>query len=138
LKSADSDAAQALGVSISTLRRWEAQGKMAAEHMLGGHRLYDLAELRPDLFRAEVDANRTTIAYARVSSHDQKDDLEPQKQVLEMYCARQGWTFEVVADLGSGMNYNKKGLRRLLEAVIDGRVRETCNNAQGPPVAVRC
>ncbi|MHB1611111.1 MAG: recombinase family protein, partial [Sulfobacillus sp.] len=37
-----------------------------------------------------------------VSSHDQKDDLEQQKRVLELYCARQGWTFEVVADLGSG------------------------------------
>lgn len=110
---------------------------MAAEHTLGGHRRYDLAELRPDLFRAEVEANRTTIAYARVSSHDQKDDLERQKQVSEMYCARQGWTFEVVVDLGSGMNYNKKGLRRLLEAVIDGRVGRR-NNAQGPPVAVRC
>ncbi len=51
----------------------------------------------------------------RVSSHDQKDDLERQKQVLELYCARQGWTFEVVADPGSGMNYHKKGLKRLLE-----------------------
>lgn len=56
---------------------------------------------------------RRTIAYARVSSHDQKADLERQKQVLELYCARQGWTFEVLADLGSGMNYHKKGLKRL-------------------------
>ena len=54
------------------------------------------------------------VAYARVSSHDQKADLERQKQVLELYCAQQGWTFEVIADLGSGMNYHKKGLKRLL------------------------
>ena len=39
-----------------------------------------------------------------------------------MYCARQGWTFEVIADLGSGMNYRKKGLKRLLDDVVDGRV----------------
>ena len=62
------------------------------------------------------------MAYARVSSHDQKDDLERQKQVLELYCARQGWTFEVVADLGSGMNDRKKGLKKLLAAIIDGSV----------------
>lgn len=111
-----------LGVSITTLRRWEAEGKLVADHTPGGHRRYDLAKLRPEQFRAEQDARRKTIAYARVSSHDQKDDLERQKQVLELYCARQGWTFEVVADLGSGMNYNKKGLKKLLSAIIDGSV----------------
>lgn len=116
------EAAKALGVSITTLRRWEADGKLAAEHTAGGHRRYDLAKLRPELFRAEEVGKRRTIAYARVSSHDQKDDLERQKQVLELYCARQGWTFEVIADLGSGMNYHKKGLKRLLDAVVEGHV----------------
>ena len=116
------EAAAALGVSITTLRRWEASGKLAAEHTAGGHRRYDLAKLKPELFRAEADAQRRTVAYARVSSHDQKDDLERQKQVLELYCARQGWTFEVIADLGSGMNYQKKGLKKLLEAIIDGQI----------------
>ena len=42
--------------------------------------------------------------------------------MLELYCAKQGWTFEVIADLGSGMNYNKKGLKRLLDEIIEGRV----------------
>lgn len=65
---------------------------------------------------------RKTVAYARVSSHDQKDDLERQKQVLELYCARQGWTFEVVADHGSGMNYHKKGLKRLLSDILADRI----------------
>lgn len=116
------EAARALGVSITTLRRWEAAGKLEAEHTAGGHRRYDLAKLRPEMFRTEDEANRRTIAYARVSSHDQKDDLERQKQVLELYCARQGWTFEVIADLGSGMNYHKKGLKRLLDAIVDGQI----------------
>ena len=116
------EAAEVLGVSMTTLRRWEADGKLAAEHTAGGHRRYDLAKLRPELYRAAADAARKTIAYARVSSHDQKADLERQKQVLELYCAQQGWTFEVIADLGSGMNYNKKGLKRLLDAVIDGQI----------------
>jgi excisionase family DNA binding protein len=116
------EAAEFLGVSITTLRRWEAEGRLAAEHTAGGHRRYDLAKLRPEMFRAAEKVSRRTIAYARVSSHDQKDDLERQKQVLELYCAQQGWTFDLVSDLGSGMNYHKKGLRRVLDAVIDGGV----------------
>jgi len=115
-----SEAADVLGVSITTLRRWEADGKLAALHTAGGHRRYDLAKLKPELFHG-APSDRKTIAYARVSSHDQKDDLERQKQVLELYCAKQGWTFEVIADLGSGMNYNKNGLKRLLDEIIEGR-----------------
>ncbi len=115
------EAAEALGVSVTTLRRWEASGKLVADHTAGGHRRYDLARLKPELFHAEGDTRRT-IAYARVSSRDQKDDLERQKQVLELYCARQGWTFEVIADRGSGMNYHKKGLKRLLSGILAGDV----------------
>jgi excisionase family DNA binding protein len=114
------EAAKVLGVSITTLRRWEKEGKLMSEPTNSSHRRYDLAKLKPDTFHQE--ATRKTIAYARVSSSDQKADLERQKQVLELYCAKQGWTFEVVADLGSGMNYNKKGLKRLLEEIIDGKV----------------
>lgn len=116
------EAARALGVSITTLRRWEAAGRLNAEHTAGGHRRYDLSKLRPEMFRTVDAANRRTVAYARVSSHDQKDDLERQKQVLELYCARQGWTFEVIADLGSGMNYHKKGLKRLLNMILADEV----------------
>lgn len=117
------EAAKALGVSVPTLRRWEAEGRLTPdERTSGGQRRYNLARLRPNLYRAADGANRKTVAYARVSSHDQKNDLERQKQVLESYCAAQGWTFEVVSDLGSGMNYHKKGLRRLLNDVLSGQV----------------
>ena len=117
------DAAEALGVSAQTLRRWEREGRLLPdERTAGGRRRYDLARLKPEMYRSQAEAARKTVAYARVSSHDQKDDLERQKQVLEMYCARQGWTFEVIADLGSGMNYHKKGLKRLLDAIIGGEV----------------
>lgn len=115
------EAAKALGVSITTLRRWEAEGKLLPERTTAGHRRYDLTKLKPEQFHAASDERRV-IAYARVSSHDQKEDLERQKQVLELYCAKQGWTFEIVADLGSGMNYYKKGLKKLLEELIEGRV----------------
>lgn len=114
------EAAKALGVSPQTLRRWEREGKaVPTEKTAGGRRRYDLAKLRPDLFRAESVADRKTVAYARVSSHDQKEDLERQKKVLEMYCSAAGWTYEIVDDLGSGMNYRKKGLKRLIGGILD-------------------
>jgi putative resolvase len=56
-----------------------------------------------------------TIGYCRVSSHDQKDDLTRQKQVTELYCAQHGWQFEIIEDLGSGLNYNKKIVEELQE-----------------------
>ena len=117
-----SKAAEVLGVSISTLRRWEKEGKLVPEpHVVGNHRRYDLSKLKPELFHG-LGVVKKTIAYARVSSHDQKADLERQKQVLELYCSSQGWTFEVVSDLGSGMNYHKKGLKHLLQSILDDNV----------------
>ncbi|BAP55443.1 resolvase [Thioploca ingrica] len=115
-------ASQVLGVSITTLRRWELKGKLIPERTAARHRRYDLTKLKPELFYAGDD-NKRTVAYARVSSHAQKDDLERQKQVLELYCAKPGWTFEIIAELGSGMNYPKKGLKRRLDAIIDNKIK---------------
>ena len=39
-----------------------------------------------------------------------------------MYCASNGWQYEIIADLGSGMNYNKKGLKKLLGDILDDKV----------------
>jgi putative resolvase len=115
-----SEAAHVLGVSVTTLRRWEKIGKIQSDRTYAGHRRYDLSKIKLRLYTE--DAVRKTVAYARVSSHDQKTDLERQKQVLELYCARQGWTFEVIADLGSGMNYHKKGLKYLLNGILNGKI----------------
>lgn len=115
-------AAETLGVSTSTLRRWEKSGKLIPERTSGNQRRYDLSKIQPEQYRESGKEARKTVAYARVSSHDQKADLERQKQMLELYCVTQGWAFEVIADLGSGMNYHKKGLKRLLEAILEDRV----------------
>jgi len=117
-----SEAARTLGVSITTLRRWEADGKLPATHTAGGHRRYDLAKLKPEMFHAHNGATRRTVAYARVSHPEHKDALERQKHALELHCAGQGWAFEVVADVGSGINCRKKGLKYMLHAIADGQV----------------
>ena len=116
------EAADILGVSPTTLRRWEQDGKLIPERTSGGHRRYDISKIRPDLYHSNHNEIKVTIAYARVSSHDQKPDLERQKQVLEMYCAAQGWDFEVISDLGSGMNDYKKGLTKLLKRILSGEI----------------
>jgi predicted site-specific integrase-resolvase len=74
-------ASKVLGVSITTLRRWELEGKIIPERTARGQRRYDLAKLKPELFHLGAQ-DRKTIAYARVSSQDQKDDLERQKQTV--------------------------------------------------------
>jgi putative resolvase len=114
-------AAKILGVSISTLRRWELDGKISAERTAGLHRRYDLAKIKPQSVHLSPDC-RKTIAYARVSSRDQKKDLERQQELLELYCAKQGWMFEVISDFGSGMNYYKKGLQRLLNEMLSEKI----------------
>ncbi|MCL2059160.1 MAG: IS607 family transposase [Oscillospiraceae bacterium] len=112
------EASKELGVSISTLRRWDSSGKLKSEKTASGHRRYDITKLKPNSYRNEKQNDRKTVAYARVSGQDQKNDLDRQKQVLEMYCAKQGWIYDVVSDLGSGMNYHKKGLKKLLNGIM--------------------
>ena len=116
-------AAEFLGVSTQTLRRWERDKKIHPSHRTeGGQRRYDPSQLMPSRFQHSKVSNRPTVGYARVSSHDQKEDLQRQVQLLEMYCASQGWSFEVIKDLGSGMNYHKKGLQELLERILNNQI----------------
>ena len=115
-------AANQLGVSVSTLRRWDETGVLVAQRTPKGHRRYGLSKINPNLTRNKVEQQRKTIAYARVSSHDQKPDLQRQIEILELYCSSQGWSFEVISDLGSGMNYHKKGLKRLLDDILDNKI----------------
>lgn len=119
------EAAKVLGVTTTTLRNWDKNGLLHPdEHTRGGNRRYKLESLKninPDV-RYKTD-DLKTIAYARVSSHDQKEDLARQVAVLEAYCAKHGFEYEVIQDLGSGMNYYKKGLTKLLNLILDGQVK---------------
>src|SRR3990167_4922090 len=79
-----SQAAKILGVSASTLRRWEKEKKLIPVRTQGLQRRYEISQLRPHQKR-NFQQEKRTIAYARVSSHDQKKDLERQKETLELY-----------------------------------------------------
>ena len=112
-------AAELIGTTPGQLRKWESTGElMPARKTKGGTRYYAISDL---LGLANEAA--PTVCYARVSSHDQKADLERQHAALEAYCAAKGWRTEIIKDLGSGMNYRKKGLQQLLELILRRRVK---------------
>jgi putative resolvase len=121
MKASISVAAKQLGVSQDTLRRWERAGKITAERTARGHRRFDLSKL---LGRTSVTKNykQQTLAYARVSSHDQKSDLDRQAQVLQNFCSANGWSYEIIQDLGSGLNFEKRGLKKLLQNICSGKM----------------
>ena len=119
-------AAKMLGTTPGQLRKWEANGELLpARKTQGGTRYYAIA----DLFGRSAAASPAaaspeeplTVCYARVSSYDQKADLDRQQAALEAYCATKGWRTRVIRDLGSGMNYRKKGLQELLELILHRR-----------------
>ncbi len=111
------EAAELLGVSTKTIRRWEEEGKITATRTPGGHRRFDVSGLI-----ANKKDDSLTVAYARGSSNDQKEDLKRQVIVLESYCAKNGWSFEVIKDLGSGLNYRKRGLIKLIKLICTNQV----------------
>ena len=115
-------AAREIGVHPDTLRRWEQEGRIEpAERTPGGRRRYDIAKLR-NLAPHRAPSSRTTIAYARVSTNGQKDDLVRQVALLESYCAANGWTYEIITDIGSGLNYSMRGLKLLISRICSGEL----------------
>lgn len=109
--------ANKLGVAKGTLRRWEREGRISSVRTVGGHRRYVENDLRND-------NKKNVIAYARVSTSSQKKDLERQKELLELYCVKNGYSFRIIEDLGSGLNYKKKGLKELIKLINDKEVNK--------------
>ena len=121
-----SDAASYLGVSISTMHRWEREGKLTPIRTKGNQRRYEIEEL--ENFKFDTINEKYTIAYARVSSSDQKEDLIRQIDTLSNYCAARGYQFKVIKDIGSGLNYNKKGLNELITLICSKKINRIVIN----------
>lgn len=112
-----SEAAYLLGVSTDTLRRWEKEGKISSTRTEGGHRRYDLTDILKD-----KEDDGLTILYARVSTRPQIKDLDRQVAVLETYAEIKRWkNCQTIRDIGSGVNYRKKGLNKLLSILVEGQ-----------------
>ena len=123
-----SAAASYLGVSISTLRRWHQEEYLIPDYLtLGGHRRYSISSLK--MFIKESDEtsrelpSKLTVLYARVSSSDQRQDLARQSSRLKEYAKKQGFSHTIsLEDLGSGINYKKPGLNKLLKLLLNEQV----------------
>jgi len=117
------DAAKKLGVSCNTLRRWESEGRISAVRTQGNHRRFDenVVPGRPTITIDRHDnGRRKHYAYCRVSSSKQKDDLERQvKSFQETHPEH-----EVISDIGSGLNFKRKGFLRMVDDIMRGLVEE--------------
>ena len=117
-------AAKLIGVSISTLRRWDSSQSLSPQsRTLGGHRRYNLEFLK-EKFLGVSKADRINVGYSRVSSSDQKQDLERQSEALSQYLSGYSTKFEIIKDLGSGLKTDKPGLRKLLRLILAGKVAQ--------------
>lgn len=108
-------AANLLGITPQTLRRWEKAGKFPADfRTLGNHRRYRLDTLLR-FANAVSTKDKTTVCYSRVSCSDQRDDLLRQEQRLLSWCQEHGHTNTLsIRDQGSGLNTKKRGLLKRL------------------------
>lgn len=116
--------AESLGVTEQTLRNWDKSGKLKPAYVAeSGYRYYSdeqLAKVK-GLFYTDSD-NKIVIAYCRVSTRKQSDNLDRQIDCARQYCIAKGYQFQVISDIGSGINYNKKGLQDLLTKVMNNEV----------------
>jgi excisionase family DNA binding protein len=109
-----------LGVHPNTLRKWDKQGKIRVVRTVGGRRRIPESEVERLIGFVKPDASKKAVIYVRVSSYDQKQkgDLERQKQSLLDYAKSRG--YEVVAvleDVASGLNEKRKSLSKLFNLV---------------------
>jgi predicted site-specific integrase-resolvase len=68
--------------------------------------------------------NRTTVLYARVSSPHQVEDLNRQVEYLQTFCKEKYQSAELIKDIGSGLNWKRKGLETLLERIHEGDIEQ--------------
>ncbi len=110
------EAAKILGVHVSSLRRWENEGKLKAIRTPGGQRRFILEEVEKN---APSPRTVRTVCYGRVSTHEQQDDL-----LLQLAFLRERYPEgEVVSETGSGLNFRRKKFLAILERIIDGDIK---------------
>lgn len=113
-----------LGVTPQTLRNWDKSGKLKPSYTSNnGYRYYSLNILEK-FTNSTNDEERITVGYCRVSSNKQKNDLERQVENVKKYLISKGEKFEIISDIGSGINYNKNGLKKLISLIASNKVKK--------------
>jgi predicted site-specific integrase-resolvase len=114
------DVCRILNVSHTTLIEWDKRGKLQCMRTKGGHRRYTPSSVFSHLSNQASIPPRENVCYARVSSHSQKEDLDRQASTLRS----QFPDHRIITDIGSGLNFKRKGLCTLLELAVQGTLGE--------------
>lgn len=112
--------ASLLSVTPQTLKQWEQEGKLKATKTKGGHRRYVYSNMTATTEHHAIKTSTTKkhLIYARVACRKQHECLEQQVQVLQTKYPE----YEVITDIGSGIDFQRRGLVTLMDAVISGNV----------------
>lgn len=111
--------AKEIGVTSLTLIRMQKSGELIPAHISkGGTRYYSTEQLNQFLngMKSAI-CDKKVIGYCRVSTPSQKDDLQTQIENVKAYMCAKGYQFEVIEDVGSGINYKKTGLQKLISMI---------------------
>ena len=111
------EALKTLGICYKTLYKM-AENKDIDSVKIGENTVYNVNKYLRE--RNVVKKERKKICYCRVSSNKQKEDLERQVK----YMKEKFPTYEIIKDIGSGLNYKRKGLEEILEKAISGEIEE--------------
>lgn len=109
---------EVLDVHYQTLYRMEDRGEIDVIRSKGNHRLYNLEKYMKE--NNIEKPNKLKICYCRVSSGKQKDNLKNQVSFMKKNYPNH----EIIKDIGSGLNMKRKGLQRILELAIEGKINE--------------
>jgi predicted site-specific integrase-resolvase len=118
--------AELIGKNKQTLREWDKRNVLKPHHTAPtGYRYYSQEQLNHYLgFKGLKTNTKKVIGYCRVSSNKQKDDLERQVENVKTYMIAKGYSFDVITDIGSGINYSKKGLNQLIDLITNSEVEK--------------
>ncbi|MEV0897800.1 IS607 family transposase [Actinoplanes sp. NPDC049802] len=112
-----------IGRSVSTVRRWELEGRISVERTPSGQRYFDDSDVRAVLQPGFEAATRRTVVYCRVSSPGQKDDLASQVTSMEQFCLARGLAVdEWVNEIGGGMDLRRKKFLTVMDAIETGDI----------------
>jgi len=117
--------ADILNVSEETLRNWHKDGFLVPVVTKGGHRRWKQSSIENFIGDNKTECEKPVCIYGRVSSHDQKQkgDLDRQLQRLSEYSAKNKYTVEyILKDVGSGLSDSRKGLLKLFKLVTEQEI----------------
>lgn len=123
------EAATIAGVNKDTIRRWAEKDLIKVFRTEGGHRRYDAMSLYEYIGQPKnVALNKYTLIYGRVSTKSRENDLNRQVELLQSFCASHGWVYKTLTDIGSGLNYKKNGLLKLIELIETNQIERLVIN----------